>query len=313
MRASLLALLAGLAISGCIGPEDNPSQVRDLRVLGVALDPPELMRRPEGGGAACVPNLEDPLSSDPLVYLQEVEYRALIADPAGAGRALDYQLWACADLEDRDCQQAEQRVLLAEGTTAEGELVLRLRPATAQLPDGTPLLQLVAGETGITGAFTLWLPLVLKLTAGTEEIYAQKLLVLSCAWFPQMQANLQPTLPGILAGESPLPTELRGPGPHPMRPIAFEDRQEPYVLVGLADPPEPVNLIETWKVAWYTDVGAFSPNQTGGTDPSGGSARHNVEWIPPAGDQERQVRFWFVVRDGRGGLSWLTHSARYLP
>jgi len=158
MRTLLLALGALLGVSGCIGPEDNPTTVHDLRVLGVSLEPPELMMRPE----QCLA----PEPADFFVFLQEVEYRALIVDPAGQGRTLDYQLWACADVADRDCEVAEQRVLLAEGTTLEGELVLNIRPAATQLPDGTPLVQVAAAHAQFGGAFGLWLPLVLQLRAG---------------------------------------------------------------------------------------------------------------------------------------------------
>jgi len=142
-------------------------------------------------------------------------------------------------------------------------------------------------------------------------------MVFSCAFFPEMQPNLTPRLQGVLLNEALLPdaapVELSGPGPFELLPVDFAALEEPYVLPTLSNTPEPVNLVESWKVSWYTDQGGMSPHTTGGTDLGGATARHNAEWHPPPATGPIEVRFWFVVRDGRGGLSWITRSARYVP
>lgn len=310
MRA-LRLLLPFVLFTACIGPEDNPASVHDLRVLGVQLSPPELMYTPSAGSCLDVPGTANFDPADLLAWAVPVEYRALIADPAGNGRSLDYRLWLCADPDDRACE--ETRILLSEGTTTAGEVVLPVQPGQEALEAGEAFFNELAANNDLGGLFGLWVPIVLELRAGDEEVRAQKLLVLSCKWFPESEANVNPVLPGILAGGAPF-TEgqlLLGPGPFDMVPEDFSALQVPYVLP--TSTLEPVSLVETWKVAWYTDYGVFAPNQTGGTDLGGGSARHNTEWIPPQDATERDVRFWFVVRDGRGGLSWITRTARYRP
>lgn len=308
---SLRLLLPFVLLSACIGPEDNPSSVHDLRVLGVQLEPPELMYTPSSGSCLDLPGSENFNPADLLAWAVPVQYRVLIADPAGEGRAIDYKLWLCADPNDRACE--EQRILLSEGTTPPGEVVIPIQPGQEALEAGEAFFTELAANNDLGGLFGLWVPLVLELRAGDEEVRAQKLLVLSCKWYPQSEANQNPVLPGILLNGAPFADGqvLSGDGPFELVPEDFTALQVPYVLP--TSTLEPVSLVETWKVAWHTDHGVFSPNQTGGTDVGGVSARHDTEWIPPQGGGPREVRFWFVVRDGRGGLSWITRTASYRP
>ncbi|HYX90905.1 MAG TPA: hypothetical protein VE782_05050, partial [Myxococcaceae bacterium] len=94
-------------------------------------------------------------------------------------------------------------------------------------------------------------------------------------------------------------------------PEPFDELQERYVVPNFQL--QPVDLVESWKIAWYADYGRFTPQETGGTDFGGTSSRHYVEWSPPEAAVERDVRFWMVVRDGRGGSSWLIRTAHYRP
>jgi len=310
MRAWILLAVAAL---GCVGPEDTPSNVHDLRVLGIQTDPPERM------APACS---FDPSNPDGFLGLvAPVQVISLIADPAGGGRQISYALWGCADPADRDCSQEADRVLLSQGAAQDGELVVTAAPLLAQLPDGTFLIQRVLEKDPYTGLGGLRVPLVLHLQAGTEEVWAQKLMVYSCKYFPDQEQNVLPVLPGVTLGGGPLdagvPPDLSGPGPFAFAPVDFRALEEPYVVPGFPEPPSttpvPIHLVESWKISWYADYGAFSPGTTGGADLTGGEGRHNTEWRPPFPGEARDVRFWFVVRDGRGGLSWLTRQARYLP
>ncbi|HSP79447.1 MAG TPA: hypothetical protein VLQ93_13005, partial [Myxococcaceae bacterium] len=128
-------------------------------------------------------------------------------------------------------------------------------------------------------------------------------------------ANAQPELPGIRVGEQPweegvLP-ELSGKGPFVLEAEDFSALEESYVVPSFEL--KPVALKESWELAWYTSLGTLSPRETGGADFGGGEGRHRVEWQPPPDAQAQEVRFWVVVRDGRGGLSWLTRKVRYSP
>jgi hypothetical protein len=311
MRAWIFPALAALA--GCIGPEDTPSTVHDLRVLGIKTDPPELM----------APSCSfDPSDLDAYLALAApIQVVSLVADPAGGGRQISYELWGCADPSDGACEDEENRVLLSQGTTQDGELALTVAPVLALLPDDTPFILRVVEEDPYTGLGGIRMPLVLHLQAGAEEIWAQKLMVYSCKYFPDQEQNVLPVLPGLMLGGAALdpgvPPDLLGPGPFTFAPMDFAALEEPYVVLGFPEPPSTtpaaIHLTESWMISWYADYGRFSPGTTGGANVIGVQGPNESEWRPPVPGEARDVRFWFVVRDGRGGLSWLTRQARYRP
>jgi hypothetical protein len=300
---SLAVVLAFVLSVGCIGPDDLPSHVHDLRVLGLALEPPEVM------APSCAQTV-----SNALLLATQLRFDALLADPQGGGRALDYELYACASTTDRTCATEEDRVLLAQGTTPPGVLTLQLRPGIALTPAGRPLLERVAEEDTFRGLGGLRVPLVLHLRAGDEEVYAQKLMVYNCALFPEMVQNVTPRLPALTVngevwadGDVP----VFGAGPVRIEPQDFSASEEDYVVPSFDL--TPVALKESWKVAWFADGGRLSVNETGGTDFGGQEARHRVEWFSRSGQTAGDLTFWAVVRDGRGGLSWLVRRARFEP
>ena len=53
--------------------------------------------------------------------------------------------------------------------------------------------------------------------------------------------------------------------------------------------------------------------ETGGADLGGQEGKHLVEWIAPADAEEKDFQIWAVVRDGRGGISWLNRLGHYTP
>ncbi|NMO21657.1 hypothetical protein HPC49_46885 [Pyxidicoccus fallax] len=298
-------LLLALGASACIDIDDQPSKVHDFRVLGISTEKPELMapdceRTPEA--------LE--------VLTSEVRFRALLVDPAGGGRPIQYTLWACADVEDELCADEANRVKLAEGTTAEGELSLAIRPGAATVGEDIPLLLRVQEADPFKGLGGIRMPLVLHAVAGDEEVYAQKLMVFWCPMVEGMKENVQPVIPGLRVDDAPwtvdaLP-ELRGEGPFVMTADDVAPFEETYVVPGLRE--ESVTLQEAWEIAWYATFGEFSPQVTGGADLGGQKGKHRTEWEPPEDAKEaREVTFWAVVRDGRGGMSWVSRRARWSP
>jgi hypothetical protein len=305
MRAWALGA-AFLLLAGCAPLEDVPSNVRDLRLLAVRLDPPELM----------APECTSDLLALAPVYAQDVGYTALITDPAGEGRAIQAELLACASPADRTCQtQGERYLIKTIPDIAAGELFLDLGAlGLTGFPDD-PLLLKVLEEDPFGGLGGVRVPLVLHLRAADEEIYAQKLMVYSCRFFADQTQNVNPELPGVsLNGVTWGPADvpiLEGSGPFGMEPEPFEDRQEAYVVPSFQL--ERVDLVESWKIAWHADYGRLQPEETGGTDLGGVSSRHFVEWSPPQDATERDVRFWMVARDGRGGTSWITRTAHHRP
>ena len=301
----IAAALLGWSM-GCVAPADVPSNVKDLRVLGVQLEPPEVM----------APVCTQDLLALAAAYAQRIHYTALIADPAGEGRAIEAELLACASTADRVCDtQGERYVLQPLSEVPPGDLFLDLDPvANTGFPDN-PLLEKVIEKDPYRGLGGVRVPLVLHLRAGDEEIYAQKLMIYSCRFSPDQTQNANPSLPGVrISGaawgvaDTPM---LEGPGPFAVEPDPFDQLQEAYVVPSFQL--QPVELVESWKIAWYADYGQFAPEETGGTDLGGTSSRYRAQWSPPGGAVERDVKFWMVVRDGRGGTSWLVRTAHYRP
>lgn len=301
-------LLAALALlSSCVGPTDNASQVRDLRVLAVQFDPPELM------APAC--------SSEALAqiaFVRPVKMKTLIADPKGEGREIAYTITACANVNDRTCDNENDFVELAAGTTQPGVMEHTFVLAANLLPDNVPLLAEVVSQDTYRGLGGVRLPVVVKLSAGEEVIYAQKLMVFSCRFFAGQKANVNPVLPGVLLDGQEWPDgsvrTLSGTAPFVLEPMEFADREEDYIVPSFGL--EPVALREAWKIAWHATLGGFSSTETGGIDFAGEAERHRNEWSPGTSgvvSDEQDVTFTFVVRDGRGGISWLTRTARWVP
>jgi hypothetical protein len=317
MRRALL--IAALALSACVGPTDDPSQVHDMRVLAAQTDPPELM----------APSCTDATAQ--FAFLRPVALRWLIADPKGEGRDITYSLTACANINDRKCENENDFIELESGTTKAGTLEQTIRlvgevetgPEGPKfkpllLPDDVPLLQETILQDTYKGLGGIRVPLVLKLSAGEEVIYAQKLMVFSCRFFADQKPNVNPVLPGMtLDGQEWEESKVRtlaGNAPFVLLPLDFSDREEPYVVPSFSL--EPIALQEAWKVSWHATVGKFSTSETGGVDFSGEGEKHRNEWAPRLEDfagGEQDVTFTFVARDGRGGISWIQRQGHWIP
>lgn len=341
MRAILPLLLLATA-SACVTGQDEPTNVRDLRVLGMRFEPPEVLIKGCNVqlllGAASTFDGGTGFEIPPQLALQflaaaatPLEFTALVADPAGAGRSLDYRLLACANRGDRDCNNEGDYVELQSGTTTGGELKARVTLGTRVLDDGNDAgFPLPDGGTGslllfeviqqdtFKGLGGIRVPVVLELSAPDtgEKIYAQKLMVYSCAFFPQMKQNVTPVLPGIRFKGEPWPEDevkdLSGKDEFALSPEDFSELQEPYVVPSIEL--KPYDLVESWKITWMTTSGTMSAYNTGGTDFVGEEGRHNSKWKPDQlATEPKDVTLYFVVRDGRGGQSWTTRRVRWSP
>lgn len=306
LQKTLLSLTLAVALSACLEVQDDPTKVVDLRVLGVQVEPPELM------ATGC--DFED--TSVLLPFAQPVTLTALLVDPAGGGRSLEYELLACAAQDDLRCE--DSRVSLAQGTATAGELSLTITPAFAVLEDGRPLLLATIEEDDYFGFGGARVSLVLRVRAGEEEIYAQKLMVYACPLVPGMTANVNPFVPALtfadVAWDEAVVPSVSGPGPHPIEVADPAGAQEAYVVPSLEQTPRPIPLTEAWTLSWHTDYGRFDPRQTGGAEFAGdGTARLRGRWFPPTDAEPREVRVWVVARDGRGGLAWVERRFSYTP
>lgn len=334
MRARvLLSLVVLLGAAACVEDEDDPTTLKDLRVIGMRFEPPEVLIpgcNPQllVGAAASAADAGTGSITLPPQFQQllaqyagkPLQFSALISDEAGGGRELDYRLLACASRSDRQCDNEGDFALLKEGKTTAGELTAVVAPGIQFLDDGaaTPLLLEVIQQDTFKGLGGVRVPVVLELSAPDtgELIYAQKLMVYSCQFFPQQRQNVTPVLPGIQWQGEPWPEDEvkthAGTEPVSLSPADFTGLEEAYVVSSLAL--QPVQLEEAWKITWMTTSGTMSAYNTGGIGFVGDPGRHNVKWQPDRRATEpKDVTFHFVVRDGRGGNSWTSRRVRWTP
>jgi len=330
----VIVLVGCSVVLACMPPLPSPQKVVDLRVLAASFEPPEVLISP------CDPRLLLSLASggstaniDPAVLNQlltigsrPLTYRALVEDPAGGGRALTYRLRACANTGDRECDNTDDFVELTSGKRPAGEWELPLDGLTPQtpllgtalLPDGNPLLLEAIVQDSSRGLGGIRVPVMLEVKASdTDEwIFAQKLMVYQCQFFPSMRENVTPRLPGLLLDKEPWPEgevkQLSGDREFVLEPVDFSALEEPYTVPSVTL--SQVNLTETWKLAWYSTRGSVGNFETGGTNFDGNSERHRNTWKPDTSLAEPvEVTFVVVARDGRGGQSWLIRKARWSP
>jgi hypothetical protein len=302
--------------------------VHDLRVLATQMDPPEIMITPpkQVGCFGLFGSLAGAFGGDAgvqsllpiLPYLQPVKMTWLLEDPDGGGRDIDYQISACASENDVTCTGDGGFKVLTQGTTKPGELKFSDALATEQFDDGGFLLFNVLEQDTYKGLGGIRVPVVIHVKAGAEEVYSQKLMIYSCQIFPDMKANVQPILPGVtIRGEewkAGVPKLIKGSdGPPRIEPMDFTSLEEDYVVPSFQL--TEVHLHESWKVSYEATVGRFAPGTTGGTDFTGTTDLQITDWRPgnDGGIAEQDVGFWFIVRDGRGGESWIQRTAHYIP
>jgi hypothetical protein len=336
----VLGVLALVAASSCVGAEDNPTLVKDLRVIGMSLEPPELSLKPcnpalfvalaapdAGVGLGAGFGFDAGVSSDALLRALSrvpLTLSMLVLDPQGEGRELGYRLRGCSRVGDRTCMAEHGSVELASGTLVPGENTLRLenqsQPAAARLDDAaaTPLIVDVLRNDTYRGLGGIRLPLVLEVATadGAERVYAQKLMVFSCQFLPGQKANQTPIVPGILADgatwNESTDLEVSGGADVDLEPASFDDREESYVVPSFEL--KPVQLVESWKLAWMTTSGLMSTYETGGTNFAGQAGRHKVRWQPDTRlGAPQNFSIFVVTRDGRGGSSWIRRNARWTP
>jgi hypothetical protein len=324
MRAIVVLVLFSFA---CLPPQEDPTYVKDLRVLGMSFEPPELLA-PTCDALRGTGTGDGGIDLGLLTLAQPVQFKALISDPDGGGRPLTYRLLACSAVGDRECDNRDDFVVFDGGTTTAGvfedRFSLLTRPARdggfipdiLNLPDGVPLLQSVLEQDSFRGLGGVRVPVMLEISTGSERIYAQKLMILGCRFFGEQKPNATPVLPGVELEGKPWPEdevrELAGKGPFAIVPEDFSALEEDYVVPSFQL--TPVKLRESWKIAWYADWGTMSPFETGGTNAVGMSGQLRSRWSPGTTPTEpRVVTFTMMVRDGRGGQSWLIRKARWTP
>ncbi|HLL54496.1 MAG TPA: hypothetical protein VK447_13170 [Myxococcaceae bacterium] len=345
--AGLLSFASAVAVvgSGC-GELDTADRVHDLRLLAMRAEPPEQVLPvaflPDGGVAA-YPGAGstdggtggDGGTAPPRVpQPAPVTVTALLADPAGNGREVSYRFTTCTALDpDRRCVEGSPRYrVLAEGTVTPSDT--GAEPSVTFTPDYRLLADLVRRDA-LDGFGGVNLPVQIEISAGDESVVGFKRVVFQFLPPPLPPRNRNPELqaldyngtawepdatPEFFATERPTTPPLPGTGSGTdggtqtgtnrvtprVDPTQFEEYDRP-TFDG-----EPVHFKESWRYNFYATRGTFSPASTGGggnattgNDRSTSSTWNTLEGQTTAGP----MTVWVVVRDGRGGESWISRRA----
>ena len=312
MRKALV--MFATAAVGC-GSFESPSIVLDLRVLGISVEPPEIV-------APFVP--DDPES----VVFDDVEVCALVADP-GASRQLAFNMVACAPTDALRCDLADQTLATIGGAVVDDpEEAGATVELCATLSNSDELYDVInesirADTLAGFGGIGVQIELSVGPEPGSleETQFAAKQMLYS----PQIPfdrvANRNPWLDQITAtidaGEElslPLgrcsditPLAVDAGAELELLPVEPEGVREDYVVPTFDGAVR--ELTENLRYAWYATAGKWSANNTGGPrDFAGNDADLDSTWTAPPAERVDadglDVTLWLVQRDERGGLAW---------
>jgi len=282
MRVALLAFVS-FAIAGCSNNLPKQSIIDKLRVLAVQSNPAELV-------------VADSL---PAVTLT-----ALAIEPSGA--AIELQ-WALCPLPANlpppaslDCPGSYGIALPQNGN---GVARLDLADPSAQpfwdvlyrTADGTPLTDeqraatLASGTTAVAG---------FSARAGGEELDGFAEIPLRGAGAP---INHNPSLTGLLVNGVELPENGSG-----VLAAGLKVRLQP---VPASDAKEDTgNGLEALNFSFFATDGDVASLRSTDQTSTGEPADSSIDYTAPS--TIGSVQLWVVIRDGRGGVGWITRSVQ---
>lgn len=286
MKRSVVAI--GALLSACTGSLDERSDVRDLRVLAIQAEPPELVLADE---------------------LPDVRLRALVADPREPERTIAYEWLACGLTDDLRCASAEYSEALGGGTASLAEI-------GATLPVGPALLAAARELDTYRGFGGVSVVAELVLAAGTEEeLHAIKQVTATLGLPAGTSPNANPSPPSLRHDEIDWPAgevlEVAPGAEVSIDPASPPEDAEHYAVyrfdLGVEE------LEEYLEYDFFASDGAWTRNDSGGPpDPLATETSLASVWTAPDEAPEDEVAIWVVVRDGRGGLDWTERRVRVL-
>jgi hypothetical protein len=295
LKRALIVL--ALAAVGCTPDFEDESTVKDLRILGVSADPPEVLFSggPLSQQAQLCPRIEvltalaQEVRMNAPTSMPVVTLRPLVVDPRGAGRPVHYRAVACVSpvteqggggnmmpggVRETTGRGAcpENAPLLAEGDAVPppGSVV----PAIEVQMPLTPALILPALDADPLGLiYGLALTAQVTVSAGDEKVIARKRVLVSLRLVDGQAPNQNPLVGGVV---------WRKPGQETGTP--YDLIQIPEVKLGtkLRIQPSPgeketyptrvgdrytgcvqiESATEALRFAFFASSGTFSPNST---------------------------------------------------
>ena len=329
MRPVLFLGLASLA-AGCGFKFERPSEVIDRRILAISAEPPELV----SDGSALPKSIDiRALVVDPKAGTSEVAFEWRTCTP-GISKFLPGGDPASTqgepDTVTQRCDPADPATLVSKGTSnIEGFSSSAL---AFPIPDAAAPLLGAASKRGY--ALSAYVHAELFVENGELPLYALKRIVMSPAIPAGRVANRNPHLAAVLMdgavwnADAPIELPFQTcdkddqstiPDPnddektvqscaHLVTPAFDASESEPYTVQQFDG--QLANLHERLRFDWYADLGRFT-NQS--TEQPGGLATDkrdplSTKWIEPVIRPEGPVSLWVVVRDGRGGTSWVKRT-----
>lgn len=272
MRAAVLLLL----LAACTPDFAAPSDVADLRVLAVQAEPPEARFDPDSGVAG------------------PVAVRVLAVDPSRDAGPDSLQLQICGPTDSRRCDEGP---VIDAGTV----------PLDFMLPS-IRATGLVANDK-LGGFDGIRVQLSFSVDDGSPggPVHGDKVVIYSPVTAP-CPANRNPAMTGVRLTVAGADAGVLAPGTtlareteYGLRPELSQDAQEEYCTVDLRG--NLIQLREQAHYAFFTGPGGEFDRDTADEPLDGGAPPDGLSRFIPHADAGI---VWIVVRDGRGGESWLT-------
>lgn len=307
--------LAALLLPGCFDFESE-EEVIDLRVLAVQAEPPEVMVVVDLEAAGTGTDAVFQVLADPA----PVQVTALVVNPRNDA-PFSYAVRACVWHETYRCDawEAVDREDVAMGTASPGEFGFGFAPTA----DRVNRWLAVDPYRGFGGLLVM---LELRIEQPGEPVnHAAKLVTYNVPFVPKASdqdppppklPNQNPVLTALKFDEVPTledtpPVELAAGAEVLLEPVFNEDATiEEYPVVRIPSEAEQelgyVLLTEKLEIEFYVTDGALSPTQLQSRDPRGESLDYEVDFTAP--DDAGEMTMWVVIRDDRGGSSWVTRT-----
>jgi hypothetical protein len=271
MRAAALLLLL---LAACTPDFAAPSDVKDLRVLAVQATPPEARFDPDSGVA------------------EPVAVRVLAVDPSRDAGPDSLQLQICGPTDSRRCD---------EGPVIDAGAL----PLSFTLPS-IQATRLTANDK-LGGFDGIRVQLSFSLDDGAGPVHGDKVVIYSPTTSP-CPANRNPEMTGVQLTIAGADAGVLAPGgalaretEYGLRPVLSAGAEEDYCTVDLRG--NLVHLREQAHYAFFTAPGGEFDRDTADEPLDGGAPPDGLSRFTPHADAGT---VWIVVRDGRGGESWLT-------
>ncbi len=314
-----LAAATLAVVTACAGPQDDPTNVHDLRVLAARSEPPEYMLEacpaidPSTADQNAIIAALTKLAEDYLAAAPAYKVSALVADPQGGGRTLQYDWIACVDTPDSAdviCTDQSPSDVLGSSQGPAGVVTTTFTPSTDLL---TAAFETYQGLVLFGVRFMVTLRV--KTLDGTEVLTGGKRVQLSCQLVPGQTAATNPAFTDIsLDGQTWDPAGkpvVGGTTGHTVTPADPTSLEQTYVMPTYTGGSQ--QLTESWMYTFIATAGHFDNFETGGTDFQGQPVPIENTWGALSTDPEQDVTFYFLVRNGRGGEAWTTRQAHLVP